>query len=446
MTLFSADAATPGVPYWWEHGAALPELSNRLPPQTDLLIVGAGYTGLSAAITAHDAGANVVVVDAEIPGQGASTRNGGMFGAHPRLGYSALTKTLGESVATGIFNEARAAFEHTASLIKQENIDCHFEQCGRIQMAWTQAHFATQRKQVAELLATTNMHVELVEPDELNAEINTARYFGAIRFPDHASLHPRQFHDGLMHAVLNRGIQVVQQCVIESVQQQATGFVARDSNGHSLQAEKVIMATNGYTRGRFGWFQRRVFPLPSFLVATEPLSHNLIDYLAPGRRMMVETRARHSYFRVSPDGNRFVFGGRASMRPIAPEVAAKRLFDTMIEVWPELADVKLTHSWLGNTGYAFTHMPQIGTHNGLYFSMGYSGSGVAMAPYLGAKVAWLALGDERGHSAYQAANLTTRSIHPIARPLFLHGASLWFDNVVDRRDSREARRDRHRRK
>lgn len=441
MSLFTSDVQQLGTPYWWEDGAPLPDLPSQLPNKAELLIVGAGYTGLSAAIAAHDAGASVVVVDAGVPGCGASSRNGGMFGAHPRVGMSDLAARFGEQTATGIFNEARDAFDFTSNLIKNEGIECCFDQCGRIQMAWTEAHFKAQRELVAALRSATSMNVELVSHEQLKAEINSSCYFGAIRFPDHASVQPRQFHDGLMSAVLQRGIQVVQQCAIQSIEKKATHFVAKAENGTRLVAEKVIMATNGYTSGKFGWFYRRVFPLPSFLIATEPLSSNLLDYLAPGRRMMVETRARHSYFRISPDGTRVVFGGRASMRAISAEHAAKRLFATMTQIWPELTDVKLTHSWMGNTGFTFTNMPQVGTHNGLFYSMGYSGSGVALAPYLGAKVAWQALDDDRGRTSYGNTAFKTNWIHPVAKPHFLKAASLWFDTAVDRQQDSQARRD-----
>lgn len=441
MSVFADNAHSLGIPYWWEDGAALPKLPNTMPAMAELLIVGAGYTGLSAAIAAFDAGAKVVVVDAGIPGEGASSRNGGMFGAHPRLGFTDLSAKYGSATAAGIFNEAQAAFDFTSGLIQSENIHCQFEQCGRIQLAWTKAHFEAQRIQVADLKSTTNMNLDVIEPAELASEINSACYFGGIRFVDHASLHPRQFHDGLLAAVLKRNIPVIQQCAIEQITKTSTGFIACHADGSELSTEKVLLATNGYTQGKFGWFLRRVFPLPSFLIATEPLSENLIASLAPGKRMMVETRARHSYFRISPDGSRFIYGGRAAMTPISPEAAATRLRKSLVEVWPELHDVKLTHSWSGNTGYSFTHMPQVGSHEGLHYAMGYSGSGVALAPYLGAKAAYMAMGDSRGETAYQKSELKARWFHQRSKPWFLKPADLWYQHVIDHRQNAEARKD-----
>jgi len=237
VSLFAGNSKPLGTPYWWEHGAALPDLPTVLPEKAELLIVGAGYTGLSAAIAANDAGAKVVVVDAGIPGHGASTRNGGMFGAHPRLGFGELASKFGKDTASGIFNEAQSAFDFTSKLIKQENIQCQFEQCGRIQLAWTKAHFTAQRAQVADLRSTTNMRPDIVEPEELASEINSPCYFGGIRFADHASLHPRQFHDGLLAAVLNRNIPVIQQCAIEQIIRTDKGFIAFHKDGSKLAAQ-----------------------------------------------------------------------------------------------------------------------------------------------------------------------------------------------------------------
>jgi glycine/D-amino acid oxidase-like deaminating enzyme len=209
-----------------------------------------------------------------------------------------------------------------------------------------------------------------------------------------------------------------------------------------MTAGKVVMATNGYTRGAFGWLRRRVFPLPSFLIATEPLPAGLPARLAPGGRMMVETRARHCYFRLSPDGSRVLFGGRAAMTPIAPARAAEWLHRTMADIWPELADARLTHAWSGLTGYSFAHLPHVGTWRGVTYAAGYSGSGVALAPYLGMKAAYRALGDPRGETAYAGTTPVTRPFHIGGAPHFLRAADFWYRHVVDPHQDAAAKRDR----
>ncbi|WP_199221287.1 FAD-binding oxidoreductase [Maritimibacter sp. 55A14] len=432
-----AEGAAPGTPYWWE-GAETPALTTDLPERADILVIGAGYTGLSAAIAAHDCGASVCVVDAEAPGRGASTRNGGMVGAHPRLGWDALAKSFGGEVADALFAEATPALDFVRDLIAREGIDCDFRQTGRVQLAWTRVHFEAQQRLAAHVRAKSDVKAEILDRAALAREIGTGRYFGGILFPEHGALHPRKYHDGLLAAVLRRGVPVLGGAEVTSLDRQGGGFTAQTAKG-PIRAEKVILATNGYTTPLFRWHVARVFPLPSYLIATEPLPENLIGHLAPGRRMMVETRARHSYFRVSPDGTRILFGGRASMREVDMRTAARRLHATMTGIWPELAEVRVTHAWWGNTGFSFSHMPRVGEHAGLHYAMGFSGSGTVMAPWLGAKAAWRALGDPRGETAYAATALRRHVLHPFARPHFLKAADLWYRFAVDAAETRAGR-------
>jgi glycine/D-amino acid oxidase-like deaminating enzyme len=434
LTRWTGEAA-PGHPYWWEYRPARPELTEDLVVKTDVLVVGAGYTGLSAAIAAHDAGAEVVVVDAGQPGEGASTRNGGMFGAHPRLGWAALAKAFGEDTADALFAEATPALSFAKSLIANEGIDCDLTTTGRVQLAWTRAHFSTQKQLARDIASKSDVSVEVLERASLGSEITTAKYFGGVVFPEHCAIHPRKFHDGLLAAVLRRGVPVVPNCAVLGSTRHAPGFSVTTGKG-TLSCNKVILGTNGYTTAAFRWHQRRVFPLPSYLIATEKLPTDLLEHIAPGRRMMVETRARHSYFRISPDGKRILFGGRASMRDIPLIKAAERLRMTMCEVWPELSDVRLSHVWSGNTGYSFSHVPTVGENDGVHYAMGYSGSGTVMAPYLGAKAAWQALGDPRGVTAYSQTPLRSSWLHPFGSPHFLKAADLWYRFGVDPRETR----------
>lgn len=452
-------AATPKhTPYWWEDGAPLPDLPKTPPKQTQLLIVGAGYTGLSAALTAAALGAKVTVIDAGIPGQGASTRNGGMAGAHPRVSLAQMSQKFGEATAQAVFNEATPAFETLRNLISQYNIDCDYQQTGRIQLAWSRSQFAAQKALAEVMNNQTSFHIDVLEREQVDEHIQTKQYFGGLLFADHGAVQPRKLHDGLMRAALNAGVQVIQQCPVQTIEplaksgnidraatQQGTtnsGFSAKTAGG-DIQADKVIIATNGYTQGRgiFNWLSRRVFPVPSYLIATEPLTPELIDELAPGRRMMVETRARYSYWRVSPDGSRIIFGGRASLRNIDLNVAAARLKNTMLSIWPQLQPYQISHVWTGNTGFTFNHCANVGVENGLHYALGYCGGGVVLSPYLGMKVAYQALGDARGATAYSETRLQSKPYFFGGKPWFLTASSAWYSQVVDRRQTREAERD-----
>ncbi len=437
-SVFSDNAVPIGQPYWWD-GIDWPELGGDPPEQADLLVIGAGYTGLSAAIAAHDAGAKVVVIEASVPGKGASSRNGGMVGAHPRLGWDALKASYGAVTADAIFAESGAALDWVQNLIARENINCDYVNSGRIQLAYTQNHLTAQRVLVDWLDEKSAVKCSLVDAEHLAQEIVTPLYRGGLLFPEHGALHPAKYYLGLLNAVLRRDVPVIAQAPAISVQSEGAHKIVGTPKG-AIKAANVVLATNGYTTKPFNWFMRRVFPIPSFLIATEPLSPKVIEELAPGGRMMVETRARHSYFRASPDGTRIIFGGRAAMVNVNLRTAALRLHDTMSEIWPSMKDTKISHVWTGNTGFSFGQMPVVGQHDGIHFAMGFSGSGTVLAPYLGAKAALQALGDPEGETAYSHIHLKTRWFHPGGCPHFLKGGEFWFKHWIDRRENQAARR------
>ena len=431
-----------GQPYWWD-GQPTPPKLNELPERCDLLIIGAGYTGLSAAVTAASNGVDVCVVDAEHPGFGASSRNGGMCGAHPRLSLSAMSENFGADTARGLFNEAGEAFSFFEGIQKTHKIKCDYQKTGRIQLAWTRADFEAQQQMADEMNRDTAFKVDVVGRENLPKHLNTNHYFGGLFYKDHGALQPKKFVDGLLRAALRKGAKVVGHTPVQRLVRSQTGYIA-ETNAGPVRAEKVLVATNGYSKGAgaMRWLSRRVFPLPSYLVATEPLSKSMIDKLAPGRRMMVETRARHSYWRVSPDGKRIIWGGRAAIRQTGMDYAAKRLKTTMTEIWPELRDVKLTHAWKGNTGYTFSNAPHVGRIDGIHYAAGYCGGGVVIAPYLGMKAAYQAMGDKRGETAYSNTALTTRPYHLGGFPWFLEPADRWYNWVVDGQQNRQAAKDR----
>lgn len=426
-----------GTPFWW---AALPEEAenDQLPKSCDLLVIGAGYAGLSAALAARACGAKVAVVDAGRPGFGASTRNGGMFGAHPRLSWDALSARFGTEVADAVFAEAKPAQEWVEALISNEKIDCDLQATGRLQLAWAPSHFAAQKRLAGHVASKAKVDIEVIEKADLGREIGTEQYFGGILFPAHRALHPAKFHNGLLKAVRAKRIPVVGYAEVTGVEREAKGFTVQTAKGR-VRADKVVLCTNGYTTKIFRWHVARVFPLPSYIIATEELPENLIGHIAPGGRMMVETRTRHSYFRLSPDRRRVLFGGRASMRDLPLDEAARRMKETMCQVWPELAETRLSHIWTGNTGFSFNHMPHVGEHDGIHYAMGFCGSGTVMAPYLGAKAAYRAMGDARGRTAYDRTTFSRHFAHPFSKPYFLKAADIWYRQWVDRKENWQAR-------
>ena len=178
-----------GQPYWWRE-AVWGDYDQPPPANIDVLIIGAGFTGLSAAIAAHDAGGKVAVIDAGQPGKGASTRNGGMTGAHPRLTWQELCQKFGRSTADKIFAEAPIALQFVRDLIESEAFECDLQQTGRIQLAWSASHFETQKGIAKSVLEKSKVQVDVVPKHDLGQHIATPTYYGGIYFPDHAVLTP----------------------------------------------------------------------------------------------------------------------------------------------------------------------------------------------------------------------------------------------------------------
>lgn len=428
-------------PYWWEGGDPLPELSPEPLRNVELAIIGGGYTGLSAALTAAERGVETLVLDAAQPGQGASTRNGGMIGAPHRPELLAQLAKGDAGYAGRMLAEGAEAYAYTKSLYTERGIDAGYRQSGRIVLAYTRDHFEGFRTQAELLNKYTRQGVQLLGEEEIGQHIRTDRYFGAMLMPEHGGLHPRRAHDGLMRLAMEAGATIAAPCAVTGIARDGDGFRLSTAYGE-VRAKRVIQATNGYTTPMNRWLSRRIFPIPSFIIATEELPPEVIDRVAPGRRMMVESRARHSYFRPSPDGKRILFGARASLTAMDPAEAAKINRKIMCEIWPEAASWKITHAWTGNTGFTFGLSPHVGEREGVHFAMGYCGNGVALSPWLGRKAALRALGDPEGDTAFASTPLETRPYHLGGRPWFMALGNLWWNHVVDKGQVRRAARDR----
>ena len=430
------------TPYWWEAGAPPPAgLAEDPPRRVDLAVIGGGYTGMSAALTAAEAGAEVLVLDAAMPGEGASTRNGGMIGAPHRAEVLNLLGGPKDDVGRRMIREGAEAYAYTRGLYTERGIDAAYRQTGRIQLAYTKAHMAAMRRQAEVLNDIAGQGVQVLAREEIGQHIRSDNYFGAILFPDHGGLHPRKAHDGLMRLAMEAGVRVAAPCAVAAVARDGDGFRLTTARGE-VRARRVVLATNGYTTPLKRWVARRIFPIPSYLMATEPLPPEVIDRVAPGRMMMVESRARHSYFRPSPDGTRILFGARAALHPIPLRRAAETLSGILTEIWPEAANWRITHCWTGNTGFTFARLPHVGEVDGIHFAMGYCGNGVALSPWLGRKAALRALGDPAGATAFAETPLETRPYHFGGKAWFMPFASAWWSRVVDGRDKRRAAQDR----
>ncbi|HTP47627.1 MAG TPA: FAD-binding oxidoreductase [Casimicrobiaceae bacterium] len=386
-------------PYWWDAAPREGPVEVALPRHCDVAIIGAGYTGLSAALTLARAGRSAVVLDAGAPGQGASSRSGGMIGHGHRLSYLRLIERFGAEKAKALVREGMASLEFLKALITGEKIDAALQVCGRMRGASTEADYATMAREGDALRRDLGMPVEVLSKADVRHDVAADGYHGGLLFQAHGAVHPALFHRGLLQRARAAGALLAGYTPVTSVRRDSDGFAVDTPRGN-LRAIEVIAATNADTGPITPALARRLVPLPSFLIATEPLGESRVRSLIPNGRMIVETSAKHRFLRPSPDGKRLVLGGRAALHPIPLEQAADWLMKELRTLFPSLADVRVSHVWTGNVAMTRSDLPGIGRRDGVWYALGCNGSGVALMPYLGHKVALKILGQPEGETAY----------------------------------------------
>lgn len=372
-------------PWWWE-AAEPPERNNPLPDRTEVAVVGGGYAGLSAALTLRRLGHGVTVLDAERIGWGASSRNGGMVSGGLKVAGSTLDAAFGAETGRRIVEAAAASFPFIEETIAREGIECDYVRCGRYTAAWSPRHFRALEARAAFLAELTGLPTEIVPKARQHECLGSNHYHGGMKVAATGSLHPGKYARGLAAAAERAGALLVDEVRVQGVAPEGSGFRLRTTKGEML-ADAVLVATNGYSLDRRGtampWLARRLVPLNSYIIATEELPPGTIDRLFPGRRMISDTKRILNYFRPSPDGTRVLWGGRASFRAATAEDTAPALHAYMVECFPELKHVRITHAWTGFVAFTFDGLPHVGVQDGMHYAAGCQGSGVAMATWLG---------------------------------------------------------------
>lgn len=383
-------------PYWWEavpQGTADPQ---PLPADADVVIVGSGYAGLSAAITLARAGREVVVIEARSAGHGASTRSVGMIGGRLRQGYAALAKDFGAKKAHALLSETWNAYGWFRGFIRDENIDCDLALSGRLICAWTARDQEVLKRQAAFLTTTFGIPAHTVDKNGLPAHVATDLYHGAMVLPEDGGIDPAKYHLGLLRLARAHGVQIIEQTPVTGLTESGETTSVTTAAGE-IRARDVILATNAYTGRELSWYRRRVIAVGSHMIATEPLAAGVVERLMPGGQLVNDTRKLAFAFRASPDRRRLLVGGRAlQVDRVDPIAIARRLKQVMVQSFPSLAETRVSHAWEGRVGFTFDRIPHIGRRGNIHHVLGCNGSGIVMGSYLGRCTAELVLS---GHSA-----------------------------------------------
>jgi glycine/D-amino acid oxidase-like deaminating enzyme len=396
--------------YWLDTLPAVPAGSQKaelgsqnsgLPSRADVVIVGAGYTGLAAARQLARAGASVLVIEREQVGWGASSRNGGQVLTGLKLEPAVLLARFGEPRARQLFDVALASIARLETLIAEESIDCEYARTGHLQAAWKPAHFGAFREEQRLLARVFHHQVRLVPRAEQRSEIGSDAYHGVLVDERSGALNPAQYVRGLADAAARNGVSIATGLGVTAVQRQPNGWRVQTTGGE-VETRDVLIATNGYTNGASPALQRRFVPIGSYIIATEPLDERVAAVLLPRRRMAFDSKHFLYYFRVTAD-RRLLFGGRAEFGRPNPDTtrrAAAILRKGMTTIFPELAGARIDYAWGGNVAFTRDQMPRAGRLDEVYYAGGYCGHGVAMATYLGEQIARRIAGEPIDHPLF----------------------------------------------
>jgi len=428
LTMPSTDSLfAPGYkdqPYWWDATPrpSLPE--TALPARADVLVIGSGYTGLSAALQTVRGGRHTVVIDAEDAGWGCSSRNGGQISTSIKPTYDDLAALHGPEPAFRILKEGHNALAWIEAFVRSEAIDCGFARTGRFHGAHNAAQYDALARKLAHQPKGLEVEAHMVPRGEQHRELGTDAYFGGAVYERHAALDPARYHQGLLERTLAAGATVIPRCPATAIERDGTEFRVATAKG-TVAARNLILATNGYTGPVAPWFRRRVIPIGSYIIATEPVAPDVMARMMPASRVVSDTRKLVYYYRPSPDRTRILFGGRVAYKETDPKVSAPRLHSEMCRIFPELQRTRISHSWVGFVAYTFDTMPHLGCQGGIHYAMGYCGSGVSLASYFGMRIGQQVLGLKEGATALDGLTFQTRPLY-YGDPWFLAASIMYY--------------------
>ena len=363
---------------------------------TDVAVIGAGFTGLSAAHHLASAGQDCVVLEANDVGWGASGRTGGILVPRYKGGYAKLARIYGTPVTRHLHRILFEAIDVVEAMVSEHAIDCGFSRCGYLAPAHTARALDMLRADVEWLQAEAGDGIpRLLDGEEAHAELGTGLYQGAYLDVRGGALHPLDFTRGLARSLHGRGIPIFVETPVTRVAEERDGVVVETAGG-TVRARLAIIATNAYTAMalRPEDLHRRIVPVSSAVIATKPLSENVAASVLPRGRVASDTKHLLNYFRLLP-GRQLIYGGRGDItgRRDDPDVY-RGLEQGLARTFPQVPPDDIGYRWSGMVAFTRDDFPHIGKlSDRVLFALGYGGRGVALANLLGRDLARMALGE-----------------------------------------------------
>ncbi len=362
--------------------------------RAEVMVIGGGYTGLSAALHLAENGADVVLLEAERFGFAASGRNGGQIHSGFSPGQSALENRLGAAKARALWDFAQRAKALLHARIAQHGIDCDLRKGVLIAAHSRRAARALQAQ--AEFLRDrcAYAHARFLSREETNTRIGTRAYWGGLYDAGGGHLHPLRLALGLARAARQAGVSLFENSRVVALEDHVDGVVARTAAGE-VRAAHAILACDAFAPALAPSLAPFLVRVESYLVATAPLPGALRPTVLAGGEAVCDTRSAMDYYRLSADDRLLFAGGETLLRPAANIEALVR--PRMLRIFPQLAHIPVTHSWRGTVAITRTRMPHFGRLTPrIAFGHGYSGQGVALAIAGGKVLAEAARGESEG--------------------------------------------------
>ncbi|WP_264817731.1 NAD(P)/FAD-dependent oxidoreductase, partial [Acidomonas methanolica] len=368
----------------------------------------------------------VVVLEAGRAVQAASGRNGGQCNNGLAQDFGSMAGAYGLDRARAFYRDFDAAVTSVETLVRDEGIDCDFRRGGKLKLAVKPAHVAKLETSAELLRREVDADVVFLDAAETRREVASEAFHGALLFRRSASMHVGRFGVGLANAATRRGAQVFEHAFVSRLEHRGGSRFRVTSTRGVVEADRVLIATGASEKGPFGWFRRRIVPIGSFIIATEPLPGDLRQRLLPGARTCTTTRLIGNFFRATPD-ERLIFGGRARFALPGPRDDVKSgvvLRRAMAGMFPELAQTPIAYCWGGVVDMSADRLPHAGQHGGLFFATGFSGHGTQMSVHLGAAMADVMLGTRSDVVWDQGTWPAIRGHY--GKPWFLPAVGAWY--------------------